>query len=134
MSRIKSVFGSYIVITILIIIITLITAIGIGFYLRSLSQSELSEHLYFNLHSSTLLITSIAVTVLIITFLILIIITLFQGYQRRYQNSLIQQNSVFEQLSDGLITLNEKSIMTMVNPAMTKIFGYSESELLDHSV
>lgn len=94
------------------------------------TESDLTEAY----RTTYLIIGSIVAGVLIVVLLILIVTMIFQRYQRRYQNSLIQQNSVFRHIADGVITINSQAIITMVNPAMTKLFGYSEQELLHHNV
>ena len=85
-------------------------------------------------HKTYLLLGSIVIGVISVALLTLIIILMFQRYQRRYQNSLIQQKAVFEHLTDGLVMINQHSIITMVNPAMSTLFGYNENELVGQNV
>ncbi len=43
-------------------------------------------------------------------------------------------NAIINTAVDGIITINERGIMEMVNPSAARIFGYGEQELLGKSV
>lgn len=42
--------------------------------------------------------------------------------------------SIISEAVDGIITINEKGIIESVNPATTRIFGYTEKEMVGNSV
>lgn len=94
------------------------------------TESDVSEAY----HSTYLLIGSIFVGVLTVVILTFIILMLFHRSQQRYSNSLIQRDAVFDHIADGIITINEHAIITMVNPVVITLFGYNESELLGQNV
>lgn len=43
-------------------------------------------------------------------------------------------NLIMKSSLDGIIILNSKGVITFSNPAVTKMFGFEESELLNHSL
>lgn len=43
-------------------------------------------------------------------------------------------NAIIQSAVDGVITINERGVMEMVNPAASRLFGYHPSELLGKSV
>ncbi|WP_439880105.1 PAS domain S-box protein [Pontibacter sp. MBLB2868] len=43
-------------------------------------------------------------------------------------------NSIIQGAVDGIITINTRGIIEMVNPAAAKLFGYDEEELIGHSI
>lgn len=43
-------------------------------------------------------------------------------------------NSVLENIVDGIITIDVKGTIKTINPAVTNIFGYKESELVGHNI
>lgn len=85
-------------------------------------------------HSAYLLRGSIIIGVLAVVSLTLIILIAFHRSQQRYHNSLIQRDAIFDHIADGIITINSHAIITMVNPAVSTLFGYSEQELLKHNI
>ena len=50
------------------------------------------------------------------------------------RDSEIKQNALFETLSDALITIDGKGLITNYNPAAAEIFGYQEEELIGKNV
>jgi len=50
------------------------------------------------------------------------------------QESEKRMRSVLDNVSDGLVTLDQSGLIESVNPAVTKLFGYDEKELVGQSV
>ena len=50
------------------------------------------------------------------------------------RESEIRHRTVLNSIAEGIITINSRGIMSSVNPAVTKMFGYDESELLDQPI
>lgn len=50
------------------------------------------------------------------------------------RESEIRHRTVLNSIAEGIITINAKGIMTSVNPAVTEMFGYDESELCGHPI
>ncbi len=84
--------------------------------------------------NSYLLLNSIAIGALVAILLALIVIWLFQGFQQKFTNTLLLQQIVFKNLSEGLIVINAQGIIKLINPAISRLFGYEEHELLGHNV
>lgn len=53
--------------------------------------------------------------------------------QRVDQERLQQANAVFENTSEGVVITNQDNIITFVNPAFSKITGYSSEEAVGHN-
>ena len=49
-------------------------------------------------------------------------------------NSENKQRAVLESLVDGVITLDDNFIITNINPAVTKIFGYSHEDIINRNI
>ena len=45
-----------------------------------------------------------------------------------------QLEAIIETASDGIITINESGVIELVNPAAARLFGYTQKELLGHSI
>jgi|GEM_PF-2892765 len=84
--------------------------------------------------NSQLLLNSIAIGALIAILLALLITWLFQRFQQKFINALQLQQIVFNNLSEGLIVINAQGIIKLINPAISRLFGYEEHELLGHNV
>ncbi|MFT6150434.1 MAG: two-component system sensor kinase FixL, partial [Saprospiraceae bacterium] len=50
------------------------------------------------------------------------------------QESQNQLNAIIDNAIDGIITINERGIMQIVNPAAAHLFGYEVEELIDKNV
>ncbi|MBA2654739.1 MAG: PAS domain S-box protein [Gammaproteobacteria bacterium] len=53
---------------------------------------------------------------------------------KHLQNSEVKFRTVIENVSDGLITINDKGVVESLNPAAAKIFGYKENEVIDRNI
>lgn len=54
--------------------------------------------------------------------------------ERELAESENRLNAIFETVVDGIIIINQKGLIQMINPAVTKLFGYSENELIGNNI
>ncbi len=48
--------------------------------------------------------------------------------------SLQQRDAIINQTDDGFVTIDDKGMISMINPAVTQLFGYTDKELLHQPV
>lgn len=57
-----------------------------------------------------------------------------QSLMRDSQASEARIQAVFDNVIDGIVTINAKGIIQTINPATTQLFGYSEQELIGQNI
>ena len=62
--------------------------------------------------------------------------TIFTGMDKRQeaQEAALRLGAIFRAATDGMIVINERGIMEMVNPAAAQLFGYPEDEMVGRNV
>jgi PAS domain S-box-containing protein len=50
------------------------------------------------------------------------------------EEAALRLNAIFRAATDGIIVINERGIMDMVNPSAARLFGYTEAEMIGQNV
>ncbi|KKN06195.1 hypothetical protein LCGC14_1079770 [marine sediment metagenome] len=94
------------------------------------TETEVSE--VYELYRS--LLVSVIVSIIIIILVTLVSIYFYRRSTQQQIASLQHRDAIINQTDDGFVTINKKGIITMVNPALCRLFLYDEAELIDQSV
>lgn len=57
-----------------------------------------------------------------------------KSLQQQYSDIVLKLNAVIETATDGIISIDERGIIELVNPAAAKLFGYDISDLLGNNI
>ncbi|EMR13180.1 multi-sensor hybrid histidine kinase [Methylophaga lonarensis MPL] len=94
------------------------------------TETEAAE--VYQLYRSILL----SVTISIVFVIAITLIALF-FYRRKHQHqmsSLHQRDAIINQTDDGFVTIDNRGMIVMTNPAITRLFGYASDELIGNNV
>ncbi len=57
-----------------------------------------------------------------------------KSLKHQYSDIVLKLNAIIETATDGIISIDERGIMELVNPAAARLFGYDISELLGRNI
>jgi PAS domain S-box-containing protein len=94
------------------------------------TETEVAE--VYKLYRSILY--SVIFSVIVVVFMTAIGTLMYRRSTMQRIASLQQRDAIINQTDDGFITINKQGQITMINPAVTALFGYTSEELINHSV